>query len=342
MKTLSIALFLLLTIPVNSNAAPIDQNLVSCSGNPGTMVQACSIANQEMAPAQPYDSDFYVSYRMSCNRSYPGPKPSRVQVKLENGQALTLNYNEDAAEVLVGTGRGPLTLTDTLPNELKNYRFNTCDLVFTKVRVEMGAAERQRIEDEKKAVREAHLTYLENLNQQVEFNRPLLLSQQAGLYFRMKLRTDAACLISRWANDDLFAEVVEDMKEKFASSFGPLEASTLDCSSQVYPELEMGGMKCSLFKLEGVSAMLANPDLPPQNRFFFETCVAEKNYLALYEWYAARAPELEQKLQEIQALGISDLTAQAEDLADKVHALLAGSCTSTSCPTKDVPVSSSL
>jgi hypothetical protein len=135
--------------------AQINSNLIACQGIQGHLVNRCHLAQETvLARAQPYESEFRVDYRMTCNRNYRGPKASFTSVFLENGQALNLQYNYEGSNLLVGTGIGPLVLRDVKPVDLANMQFNECQLVFTNVKVQYSPTVSARIDFLKQRIAE--------------------------------------------------------------------------------------------------------------------------------------------------------------------------------------------
>lgn len=130
-------------------------NLITCLGNPGTLVNKCAVAQDTvLAGVQPHDSEFYVSYKMTCDRNYRGPKPSFINISLENGQALNLQYNFEGSNLLVGTGVGPLILRDSKPIDLINLQFNECHLVFHNIETRYSPTVSARIDFLKQRIAE--------------------------------------------------------------------------------------------------------------------------------------------------------------------------------------------
>lgn len=321
-----------------SSKAVFAQDIINCNGTQGTMVQNCSVAQKELVSGiQPFDSGFYINYKMTCNRG-GGPKLSKVKVMLENNHEVFLSYNTEAADVFVGTGKGPLIVLDSQSNELLNLRFKDCQLSFSNIRVEMGAAEKTRRQDEQTALRKGYADYLTSVTEQSNFNRPLMLNQQSTLYFRTKQRVDAQCLIETWSTDDIFDDVVADMITRFTASFGELSGAGLNCKEKTYPELTLAGMKCSIFNLAGVNGMLANQDLPKQNRYFFETCLGEINYLSLLHWFENQSKDLAEKIQNSHDSGFEDISKKLKLLKTDIDTLVSKSCTAETCQTKTISI----
>ncbi len=108
-------------------------NLISCDPSSGLQKNCHIQQDLQLIDKQSVESDFFVSYSMSCDRKYPGPLASKIAVKVSDGSSLTLNYKDSQTNILVGSGFGPLTMSDSLPNELGFRSFGSCDLVFSQI-----------------------------------------------------------------------------------------------------------------------------------------------------------------------------------------------------------------
>lgn len=132
----------------------LNNNIMRCNLKNGLQRDCAVPQNLEVLPRQEIESDFYVSYALSCDRKYSGPKPSTIQLRLDSGSALTLNYKDAQSRVLVGSGMGPMTLTDSLPQELANRSFGDCQLSFSELRATPSAKVRAVWEAELNASKE--------------------------------------------------------------------------------------------------------------------------------------------------------------------------------------------
>jgi hypothetical protein len=121
------------------------------------MDKACAVQGREILPQQKHGSRFYVSYALTCDRSYPGPVASRIQVRLKDRpeQLVTLNYKDGKNDLYVGEGLGPLELVDTFPEELKYRNFSSgCSLVFHKIEARYSPTVSARIDFLKQRIAE--------------------------------------------------------------------------------------------------------------------------------------------------------------------------------------------
>jgi hypothetical protein len=138
------ALIFISTLPAYSF---INSNLISCPDRSGGYLFHCAIAqNLELKGAQPYESDFFVSYTLTCNRGYAGPVPSKMELRLEKGTSFPMNFNSSVERIKVGTGYGPLTIFDTLPQQLYLRPLAECSLTFSSIEAVPSAATAQKLE----------------------------------------------------------------------------------------------------------------------------------------------------------------------------------------------------
>lgn len=314
---------------------------ITCQGDQGNSVEKCSLTGSgELISAQSQESDFFVSYKMGCNRSYRGPKPSKIKLTL-NGRETVLNYNATEDRLFVGTGIGPVVLSDSQPNELNNYRANECSLVFSTVTAELSATEKAKLDAKKTEERLIYTTYLQNVREQAIFNQSLILNQQSNLYFRSGQRLQMGCLIQSWSADDLFAEVITDLKTKFDDKFGPFVVAEFEdiCATKKYPALSFNDMTCSEFSNEGIQKQLAKSDLKTDARFFFETCSTELTYNQLLDWYKNKKIELDAKIAETRSLLLPDVTLELEQIQIDITTIISVACSSNSCEISASPAS---
>ncbi len=112
----------------------LSRNIIMCDVVNGFQ-RYCKLPERlELIPRQNIESEFYVSYKMTCDRRYSGPQASKIQLQLDTGAPFTLNFHDVQNQVLVGTGQGPLSLVDSFPKELANRSFLDCQLSFTEIR----------------------------------------------------------------------------------------------------------------------------------------------------------------------------------------------------------------
>lgn len=317
----------------------VHTNLISCQGTQGSLVNKCQVAQETvLAAVQPYESDFRVDYRMTCNRNYRGPKPSFSSLILENGQSLALQYNFEGSNLLVGTGNGPLILRDAKPIDLSNLQFNGCELVFTKVTASPSARVLAEREAEKARQRAVRTEYLRLTREQVELNSDQLVGQQSNLYFRTGQRIASACLIRRYETDPIYQDLIADLRNSYVATFGSDASVTAEeCASRSLPKVSLRGLTCDLFTVEGIQKQLAR-GIPAEDRFFYESCQIELNYTALLDWFDQKKTELSKVIAEVEAEGLADIRAELEGVFRKVDSALGSSCSESSCQVVDVAV----
>lgn len=112
----------------------LNVNLMRCELQGGLQRNCAVPQGLELLAQQEVESDFYVYYTLSCDRNYSGPQPSRIQLGLDSGLPFTLNYKDSQNRAMVGTGFGPLVLSDSFPKELEYRSFKECQLSFSEVR----------------------------------------------------------------------------------------------------------------------------------------------------------------------------------------------------------------
>ncbi|MBC7533020.1 MAG: hypothetical protein H7318_15710 [Oligoflexus sp.] len=278
---------------------------------------------------------------MTCDQGTARPERSSVVVSLPNGKEMAVNSNQPLlTDIHVGISYGPLTLKDNSPDELINGRFTDCRLIITNIRIEMSAAELARRSAEAAAVREKYTSMIQATKQDVELHRTLLMSLQSNLYFRTGQRNEMGCLIKTWSNDDLFADMVSDLKSKFAGTFGEFKDSDFDCTTKSFPQLTNEGMTCTDYTLEGVQKALRNLAISLNSRYFYETCSTEKSYLQLMTWYEEESSNLAAAIEQTRAAQLPDLVDQLETLRSEVSSIVTRTCSSEKCTILSVDVSS--
>lgn len=327
-------------VPAQAFAFSFNQNSIECSGTQGSLVEKCILPSTQIAPAQTTDSDFFISYSMTCDQGTDGPERSSLVASLPNGKEISLNSNQPSlSNVYIGSGVGPLVLKDNSPDELMNGRFNDCQLLISVVRVELSAAELARRSAETAAVREKHATLLQSTKQEIELHRQMLVSLQSSLYFRSGQRNEMACLIKTWSNDEIFVEMVVDLKTKYESVFGEFKEAEFDCTAKKFPQLSNEGMTCSDYTVEGVQKALRNMAISLNSRYFYESCSTEKSYSQLLSWYEEQSKTLGAAILQIKAAELPDLTNELEGLHKEVSSILERTCTPEKCAV--VPVEAS-
>ena len=332
------ALAIAATAPVY---AGLNENYINCSGTPGVLVKSCAVTqNAILIDAQPFESNFYVSYQMTCNRNYRGPKPSFSKVSLENGQSLTLQYNDDQTGLLVGTGLGPLTLGDVKPIDLVNLQFNDCQLIFTALTTRPSDRMVTQWEGEKAAKRAVRAEYLRLTKEQVKLNTSQLAGQQGNLYFRTGQKIASACLIGRYESEPLYSDVIADLKNNYIASFGEdFSVTPEQCAARTLPKPSLHGLTCDVFTAEGLQKQLAR-NLTQADRFFYETCQIENNYNELLTWFQHKQTELAALIGEVELEGLADIKASLQTLLQNIDQVTNGSCTEKSCQVVDVAMGS--
>ncbi len=117
-----------LTILLSSSISYAQENLISCGTSAGYQFRCSIPATTILLQAQPVESDYSLSYQMTCDRNYPDPVASRIKISIANGTTFTLNYKDKKESVKVGTGTGELSLFDSFPKELAGLKFQECSL----------------------------------------------------------------------------------------------------------------------------------------------------------------------------------------------------------------------
>jgi hypothetical protein len=123
---------MLFAAPIFANSLE-NTNLIGCDASPNLLKNCRIQSDLEMIPRQEIESDFYISYKFTCDNQYRIPKPSRISIKVADGLNTTLNYRDEQIEQYVGTGYGPLSIQDSFPKELAFKNFTDCQLVFSKI-----------------------------------------------------------------------------------------------------------------------------------------------------------------------------------------------------------------
>ena len=141
MKTIFCTLLTVFILPSVSFAQGLlNKNLMTCDPKNGVETNCRITEGLVLTPIQPVESDFYVSYAMTCNRGYPNPVPSKISLKIENGNGLILNYKDSKVSSFVGTGVGPLIISDSFPKELAFRSHGSCELVLNNISVHPSAS----------------------------------------------------------------------------------------------------------------------------------------------------------------------------------------------------------
>ncbi len=111
----------------------IGRELISCEAK-GRFVESCFVTPSTLLDRMATESDFYVSYTLTCDRANGSARPSAIQVSLADGASVFLNYSETKTDLYVGRGFGPLSLNDTSPVQLKSRLFSSgCSLTFAAI-----------------------------------------------------------------------------------------------------------------------------------------------------------------------------------------------------------------
>ncbi|MBC7531601.1 MAG: hypothetical protein H7318_08485 [Oligoflexus sp.] len=133
MKNTIFALAVLILTPNLKANTLVNNNLMTCDSGPSLQKNCHVQQGLELIPKQGIESDFHVSYKLTCDRKYKGPVPSKISIQVQDGSTTILNYKDEQVDVLIGTGYGPLTIQDALPQELAFRSFADCQLSFSSI-----------------------------------------------------------------------------------------------------------------------------------------------------------------------------------------------------------------
>ncbi len=259
--------------------ASVDENQIQCSNHAGGGVSSCAVnQNAILAEVQPYESDFLINYKMTCNRNFRGPRPSFIGVFVEGGGSLSLQYNFEGNDLLVGTGMGPLVLRDTKPFDLITYQFKDCQLVFNKI-VTRPSAKMQLAWSQTEAAYDALLAEKELKSN--EMSRIISkLSSLAGD------KDSFNCLVSKSQEDPLLVGIFKDLKSEYENLYGAFESIGTQCGSDAVNSLSLNIDFCRSH--------------PGDLDSYF--CVVFDKYSQLEHWYDSALEKIEDiKMQNNQA-----------------------------------------
>ncbi len=135
---MKLKIFAVVTLLYSASAFAQD-NLISCGTSAGFLFRCAIPTTTSLLSAQSVESNYSLSYQMTCNRNYPGPVASRLRVSLSDGTPFVLNYNDTKQNTVVGTGKGELTLVDSFPKELAGLKYQDCSLKIWDVKASPSA-----------------------------------------------------------------------------------------------------------------------------------------------------------------------------------------------------------
>ena len=230
-------------------------NLISCGSSAGFQFR-CSVPDMtSLLAAQSVESDYKISYQLTCNRNYPGPVPSQLRMSLSNGASLTLNYNDRQENILVGTGSGELALVDSNPKEMAVLKFRECSLKIWDVKatpsttvVAAWAAEKTSLESQillAAAARDANqsLAVLEaSLNIYSKFMDNILTTEVSENDLITTITDLKSCATS--SDDPVTCERTIDKLATASSLFGPDEITRLSKLQSILDRVNFAAISC--------------------------------------------------------------------------------------------------
>jgi alpha-tubulin suppressor-like RCC1 family protein len=163
--------------------------------------------------------------------------------------------------------------------------------------------------------------YLAATEPYIDINAINMAKAQTNYLFQAGQKKQVSCLIERWENDPLYFEVVQDLINTYAASFGEeYVAGAFDCTSpNQLPRVTFNGQTCDALTATDISDRLGDSNLNPGERQFLNTCQELKIYQSYKNWFKDNLVEVHNLLKDVVAQTTpayrDELAAMAERLA---------------------------
>ncbi|WP_234996109.1 RICIN domain-containing protein [Pseudobacteriovorax antillogorgiicola] len=145
--------------------------------------------------------------------------------------------------------------------------------------------------------------YLASTKPYIEVNAINMARSQQSYLFSAGQKQQLGCLIKRWEDDFLFEDVVLDMKNSFAATFGEeFDPNQFSCNDMnMLPKLSYQGKLCDDYTDSQLSTALAKEGLSSSERFFINACQDKKLYMDYRQWFLDQGTEVQNLLWDVVA-----------------------------------------
>lgn len=156
--------------------------------------------------------------------------------------------------------------------------------------------------------------YLDSVAADVSFQAELYATNLSNFLTRSQEKLQSACMISKYAENPLYAGIVNDLIDRFETTFGEIyqgELYSSSCEGETFTpsEVQHDSLICSAHSTQEVRDGIAQTKDDIKLKRFYQDCFSQKAYEVPLKWF-------QHHLAEIQLL-LDDAVAKSEPLLKK-------------------------
>jgi hypothetical protein len=220
---------LILSVCSKGGQATSFENLIVCKDWSGFRTE-CQTKEETLSNKMNVHSRFDIKYQFNCDvgTSGPAPSPIEIQIETENGQSQSRNVQFKNSEFFSVDGFGPIKLTNSDPELLKNLVVDKgCSLSVT---VEQGKSDRT-IQEEQNFIANIN-NFLNEAEKSIAEEFKLMVQYRADVVAVNKDQAAIACTIKKYDGDSLYSEIIDELKFKFHALFSKVYSPEWCASDQ--------------------------------------------------------------------------------------------------------------